>query len=83
MYSSVAPCLVFDAHTTTFCPGFLYHPELIANTLESYLRQSKVKGVKYLQYFLDTEYRENPKDYAPTEILYQFILENNRPPTAS
>lgn len=30
---------------------------------------------KYLQYLLDEEYRENPKDYQPTEVLYQLILE--------
>lgn len=27
------------------------------------------------QYLLDTEYRPNPKDYNPTEVLYQISVE--------
>ena len=35
------------------------------------------------QYLLDTEYRPNPKDYNPTEVLYQISVEKGgvaRPP---
>ena len=55
--------------------GFLFHPDYVVETLLSYLRQNGVKKAKALQYFLDDQYRENPKDYSPTEIVYQIILD--------
>lgn len=47
-----------------------------AETLLEYLRRCGIKKAKYLQYLLDEEYRPNPKDYQPTEILYQLIVDN-------
>lgn len=44
-------------------------------TLLEYLRRCGVVKAKYLQYLLDEEYRPNPKDFLPTEILYQLIVE--------
>jgi hypothetical protein len=54
--------------------GFLFHVDYIGETLLGWLRDCGVKS-KYLQYLLDTEYRENPRDYLPSEILYQIIIE--------
>ncbi len=57
--------------------GFLFHPDYVDCTLLAYLRRCGVGGAKALQYLLDTEYRPNPKDYNPTEILYQISLEKS------
>ncbi len=48
---------------------------MCTETLLEYLRRCGVVKAKYLQYLLDEEYRPNPKDFLPTEILYQLIVE--------
>ena len=60
----------------------LFHPDYVVETLLSYLRRCGVKSCNSLQYFLDTEYRPNPKDYSPSEILYQIVLENSKAPAS-
>lgn len=51
------------------------HP---TETLLEYLRRCGVQSPKYLQYLLDEQYRPNPKDYSPTEIVYQLIVEKKK-----
>jgi hypothetical protein len=53
----------------------LFHPDYVGETLLAYLRRSGVPKARYLQYLLDTEYREDPRDYNPTEVLYQITVE--------
>lgn len=69
---------LLNANSSWFAP---YHSftlfvvlHTLPETLLEYLRRCGLQA-KYLQYLLDENYRENPKDFTPTEVLYQLIVE--------
>jgi hypothetical protein len=49
-------------------------PEFIGTTIAAMWRKEMGCKVEYETYFVDEEYRPNPKDYFPTEQLLQFTI---------
>jgi len=49
-------------------------PDYIASTLSAIFESYGIRSVQYETYFVDPEYRPNPKDYFPNEQLLQFTL---------
>jgi hypothetical protein len=49
-------------------------PEFIGTTIAAMWRKELGCKVEYETYFVDEEYRPNPKDYFPTEQLLQFTI---------
>lgn len=57
--------------------GSRFQPDFIGCTLAALWEECGYK-VTYESYFVDNEYRPNPKDFFPDEQLYQFTLAPNR-----
>ena len=54
--------------------GSRFIPEFVGTTLAAMWRQELGLRVEYETYFVDEEYRPNPKDYFPSEQLLQYTL---------
>lgn len=54
--------------------GSRFIPEFIGTTIAAMWRKEIGRKVEYETYFVDEEYRPNPKDYFPSEQLLQFTI---------
>jgi hypothetical protein len=54
--------------------GSRFIPEFIGTTIAAMWRKEMGLKVQYETYFVDEEYRPNPKDYFPSEQLLQFTI---------
>lgn len=54
--------------------GSRFIPEFVGTTLAAMWRKELGMKVEYETYFVDEEYRPNPKDYFPSEQLLQYTL---------
>ena len=54
--------------------GSRFIPEFVGTTLAAMWREELGLRVEYETYFVDEEYRPNPKDYFPSEQLLQYTL---------
>jgi len=53
--------------------GTRFKPDYVGIALGSYFAQCSI-AADYASYFVDTQYRPNPDDYQPTQVLAQFNL---------
>jgi hypothetical protein len=54
--------------------GSRFSPEFVGTTLTALLDAEFGIRARYETYFVDQEYRANPKDFFPNEQLLQFTL---------
>lgn len=58
--------------------GSRFSPDFISPTIAAMFEEELGLRVEYEGYFVDEEYRPNPKDFFPDEQLLQFTLKRNK-----